>query len=120
MAATSILRAAGAAGSAGSLSVGRWRLVRPSPSPASKPPRSGRVAPKQAVSPLSPSARIDEGTPGGALGMPDQSPDHGRRLEGAMSLAQDVRDEAAIGRSALARVSWRLLPLLGVGYGVAY
>ena len=29
-------------------------------------------------------------------------------------------DAAAIGRSALAKASWRLLPLLGVGYGVAY
>ncbi len=29
-------------------------------------------------------------------------------------------DLAAIGRTALAKASWRLLPLLGVGYGVAY
>ncbi len=28
--------------------------------------------------------------------------------------------DAAVGRSALAKASWRLLPLLGVGYGVAY
>jgi ACS family tartrate transporter-like MFS transporter len=28
--------------------------------------------------------------------------------------------DAAIGRSALAKASWRLLPLIGLGYGVAY
>jgi ACS family tartrate transporter-like MFS transporter len=33
-----------------------------------------------------------------------------------MSLA----NEASLGRGALAKVSWRLLPLLGLGYGVAY
>ena len=33
-----------------------------------------------------------------------------------MSLSED----AAVGRSALAKAAWRLLPLLGLGYGVAY
>jgi MFS transporter, ACS family, tartrate transporter len=37
-----------------------------------------------------------------------------------MSLANEIQNEAALGRSALAKVSWRLLPLLGLGYGVSY
>ncbi|MDB5481161.1 MAG: transporter, family, tartrate transporter [Caulobacteraceae bacterium] len=37
-----------------------------------------------------------------------------------MSLANEVPNAAIVGRSALAKASWRLLPLLGVGYGVAY
>jgi ACS family tartrate transporter-like MFS transporter len=36
------------------------------------------------------------------------------------SLSEAVSDTADVGRSALARVSWRLLPLLGLGYGVSY
>jgi ACS family tartrate transporter-like MFS transporter len=31
-----------------------------------------------------------------------------------------TQDEARIGRSALSKVSWRLLPLLGIGYGISY
>ncbi len=37
-----------------------------------------------------------------------------------MTLGTSPSDAAAIGRSAMLKVSWRLLPLLGVGYGVAY
>jgi ACS family tartrate transporter-like MFS transporter len=37
-----------------------------------------------------------------------------------MSLADKQIPEPAIGRTALAKASWRLLPLLGFGYGVAY
>ena len=37
-----------------------------------------------------------------------------------MSLADAVPSSAAAGRSALAKISWRLLPLLGLGYGVSY
>jgi ACS family tartrate transporter-like MFS transporter len=35
-----------------------------------------------------------------------------------MSVSEDVRDK--VGRSTFARIAWRLLPLLGIGYGVAY
>lgn len=35
-------------------------------------------------------------------------------------MAAGVADANEIGRSALAKASWRLLPLLGLGYGVAY
>jgi ACS family tartrate transporter-like MFS transporter len=31
-----------------------------------------------------------------------------------------MTDQSQIGRSALAKASWRLLPLIGLGYGVAY
>ncbi|HLZ84936.1 MAG TPA: MFS transporter [Caulobacteraceae bacterium] len=37
-----------------------------------------------------------------------------------MSLAENVQNAADVGRSALTKVSWRLLPLLGLGYGVSY
>ena len=37
-----------------------------------------------------------------------------------MNLADEIQDKAAVGRSALAKVSWRLLPLLGLGYGISY
>ena len=37
-----------------------------------------------------------------------------------MSLAQEVPSQAAVGRSARVKVSWRLLPLLGLGYGISY
>jgi ACS family tartrate transporter-like MFS transporter len=36
------------------------------------------------------------------------------------SLAEEVSNRADVGRSALAKVSWRLLPLLGLGYGISY
>ena len=37
-----------------------------------------------------------------------------------MSLAQEIPNPAAVRRSTLAKVSWRLLPLLGLGYGISY
>lgn len=37
-----------------------------------------------------------------------------------MAVSQSAAVQTATGRSALAKATWRLLPLLGVGYGVAY
>ena len=35
-------------------------------------------------------------------------------------MAAEIESEAAGGRAVLAKMSWRLLPLIGLGYGVAY
>jgi ACS family tartrate transporter-like MFS transporter len=37
-----------------------------------------------------------------------------------MSVAQPLSIEHAAGRSALRKASWRLLPLIALGYGIAY
>jgi MFS transporter, ACS family, tartrate transporter len=37
-----------------------------------------------------------------------------------MSMAKAVAADAAVGRAAVRKASWRLLPLIGLGYGMAY
>ena len=37
-----------------------------------------------------------------------------------MNSTTELADNAAAGRSALPKIAWRLLPMLGLGYGIAY